>query len=429
MTARAGWTRDDLASALALVAIKLAVSCAILAAGFSHISDDDYARTVIAQTFAHAPRLDPSGTSWLPFPFWVTGAAMMAFGRTLLVARIVAIVLSSLAAVAPFAGARAMGVPRWIAMIGALVAAGSPLSVWLGAATVPEGLTGLVVAGSVFAIASSSPRAWALGALGLFVACLSRYEPWPVALASALVLAWRGARARSAATIALAALAALGPLAWMAWNAHAHGDALHFFARVSAFRRGHAAASLYERLTGYPRALASSFPEALIALLAGLPALRDAALRRAWRLPLALALLSLLALVAGDVRDGAPTHHPERALVAIAVTLVAFGAHGLASWTNGRARPAFGAVCAAWIAATAWRVGDLPGTGADDRAAQIAAGDALRALDVRVEVTPCAYEHFALIAACDAPERVTVLAATGAPVSADCPTVHPSWQR
>ena len=59
----------------------------VLALGFDHVSDDDYARVTIAQSFAHAPRLDPSGTSWLPFPFWALGSVMAVFGRSLEVAR------------------------------------------------------------------------------------------------------------------------------------------------------------------------------------------------------------------------------------------------------------------------------------------------------------------------------------------------------
>ena len=37
----------------------------------------------IAQQFAHAPRVDPSGTSWLPLPFWLSGASMMVLGSGL----------------------------------------------------------------------------------------------------------------------------------------------------------------------------------------------------------------------------------------------------------------------------------------------------------------------------------------------------------
>ena len=45
---------------------------------------------VPAGTTCDWPALDPSGTSWLPFPFWANGAAMMAFGRSLGTAGVVA---------------------------------------------------------------------------------------------------------------------------------------------------------------------------------------------------------------------------------------------------------------------------------------------------------------------------------------------------
>jgi hypothetical protein len=425
VTEREGWARGDVACALALVLVKVVASCSVLAAGFTHISDDDYSRTVIAQTFAHAPRLDPSGTSWLPLPFWVTGAAMAVFGRTLFVSRVVAVVLAALASVAPYAGLRAMGVARWIALLGALVASASPLSVFLGAATVPEGFTGLVLAGSIFALASTSRRAWAFGAVGLLVVCLSRYEPWPVALAAGAVLAWRAVRERRVVVGALAGLAVVGPIAWLVWNAHAHHDALHFFARVSTFRRGHDAVSLGARLFGYPKALITVFPEALIALLAGLFALREPVFRRSWALPVVLVLVSLFALVAGDVRDGAPTHHPERALVAIAALMTAFGVHGVSTWAKGRARVVLGAASAAWVLVATWRAADVPGEGpSEDRSVQIARGESLRGMNAEVEVVPCAYEHFAFIAGYGAPEHVMVLPSDGRPVTEICPTVR-----
>ena len=40
-------------------------------------------------------------------------------------------------------------------------------------------------------------------------------------------------------------------------------------------------------------------------------------------------------------------------------------------------------------------------------------------------LTPCAYEHFALIAAEGEPERFTVLPQAHAPVTAACPRVDP----
>ena len=54
----------------------------------------------------------------------------------------------------------------------------------------------------------------------------------------------------------------------------------------------------------------------------------------------------------------------------------------------------------------------------------IARGLDLRARDVpHVEVTPCAFEHFALLAAWGAPERATVSPRTGQPVTSACPRV------
>src|ERR1700679_1535319 len=83
--------RGELGATFSLVLLKLAVSFWVLRAGFSHVSDDDYARVTIAQAFAHAPTLDPSGTSWLPFPFWLNGTVMAVLGRSLGVARGVAV--------------------------------------------------------------------------------------------------------------------------------------------------------------------------------------------------------------------------------------------------------------------------------------------------------------------------------------------------
>lgn len=84
---RSSLTTADFALAGLLVALKLGIDAWVLRAGFSHVSDDDYARTVIAEQLAHAPRLDPSATSWLPLPFWLEGGVMMVAGRSLGVAR------------------------------------------------------------------------------------------------------------------------------------------------------------------------------------------------------------------------------------------------------------------------------------------------------------------------------------------------------
>src|SRR5438270_8746152 len=88
---------------VALLAALHALACVlVLGLGFDHVSDDDFARVTIAQSFAHSPKLDPSGTSWLPFPFWALGSAMLLAGRSLATARVASIAFASAAAVLPY---------------------------------------------------------------------------------------------------------------------------------------------------------------------------------------------------------------------------------------------------------------------------------------------------------------------------------------
>src|ERR1700722_356883 len=141
--------RERARDALVLMVAKGAVGAWVLRQGFTHISDDDYARTVIAEQLAHAPRLDPSETSWLPLPFWLTGVAMMAAGRTLGVARAVAVVLGAVSVAAPYLAMRAVGVRRGAAFAGAALAMTLPWNAWLGVSMVPEGWFGAIVAAAV----------------------------------------------------------------------------------------------------------------------------------------------------------------------------------------------------------------------------------------------------------------------------------------
>lgn len=408
-------------SSLALAKLLLA-GAALRGTEFAAVSDDDYARVVIAEAFAHTPKLDPSGTSWLPFPFWLNGGAMMVLGRHLAAARAIAVMSGVASVVLAWAGARAAGLTTPRAVLAALLFAATPWAVWLGVATVPEALTaGLVGAGVPLALAEgASPRRRVMGAFCIFLAALSRYEAWPVAAAAVGWLGWLAARrrARPAEVLPAALLLAAGPLAWMAWNAHAHADALHFVARVTRFRRaaGQADGPLLDKLVFYPRALAKDAPEMalfLVATVGGAAWPRT----RARALPIAVVALAVLAfLVVGCVKDGAPTHHPARALVVL-FPLVAIGGVDAMAESLGRlgARAkalamliAVGALGLVW--SPAWRA--PPGTDlASDRSPQVALGLELRARArkgdaPRLRVTPCAYEHFALIAALGAPERV-----------------------
>jgi hypothetical protein len=444
---RSSLTTADFALAGLLVALKLGIDAWVLRAGFSHVSDDDYARTVIAQQFAYAPRLDPSGTSWLPLPFWLAGAWMQALGRSLGAARAIALVLGALVVAAPFAAMRAVHVPRIPATGATAVAMALPWSAWLGAATVPDGWTGALIAAGAIGAIDGRARPWA--AVSLLVASLSRYEAWPACAVFAVLCATRVVGARRARgardgperseagiqrEIALAVVALAGPALWMAWNAHAHGSPLHFIARVTAFRRAIGAADVpwTDKLLGYPRSLAVETPEAAALGFCGFVALlRSDEIRQRWRWATASAFAVLAFLVAGDLGDGAPTHHPARALGAIWWIAAGMGVDALrVALGSLRLSRRTGAIAGAAIAAgwalslpSRWNAG--PGLGdLERRDAQIARGLEMRARGTPLaDITPCQFEHFALIAAWGEPERARVHPRTQAPLTADCPLV------
>jgi hypothetical protein len=428
-------SRARVARLVGLLSLKAAAGAWALHEGFSHVSDDDYARVVIAERFAHAPSFDPSGTSWLPCPFWLQGTAMLALGRTLSTAHAVAW-LSGLASVLiGYAGLRAASVPRATAWVVTALVATSPWNTWLGVATVPEAVTAALAFAGVMTM--SSPRWRLTGALALFLAALSRYEAWPVCgcfAAQSLVAAVRAPSVERRRALVAAAIALAGPCLWMAWNAHAHGSPVHFLTRVAAFHERHAAAiPLAERLLAYPRALVRGAPE--IVALGALGLLGGVEARARWRGPLRTTGLVLAFLEVGEIVGGAPTHHAERALVLVWWVLGGFGVDGVRAFVVRRAwaRPkreawavalavvATGAIVGEWLDRMRAHPAAAP---EEDRTAQVARGLSLRADDTAaVTVVPCAYEHFALMAAFGAPERVTVMPATGQPVTAACPEV------
>ena len=87
------------------------------------ISDDDYSRVVIAARFAAQPSLDPSGTSWLPLPFWLYGVPMALLGDSLTTARGVAFVVGVASAILVWASGRVLGLlPRPALMAGVAAA-------------------------------------------------------------------------------------------------------------------------------------------------------------------------------------------------------------------------------------------------------------------------------------------------------------------
>ncbi len=412
---------------------KLAASVIVLALGFRAVSDDDYARVVIAEQWAHAPHLDPTGTSWLPLPFWVNGSVLAVLGRSLDVARGTALVLGVASSLLVWAAARALAHDRRVAVAGAVLASIFPWSARLGVATVPELPTAALV---LFAAATTVPardgcdRRLA-GAAALLVATLSRYEAWPVALGFAALCAIDATRARGGARLRLGgalALALAGPFAWAAWNDHAHGSATHFLDRVAAYKTalGSSDESLMERLGGYAFSIVVQEPTVaallgaavLVAVVSGRSAPLREGLGRFGR-PLGLAAFLVIALGLAAARDGAPTHHPERAVLFPMLLMALLCAEGWAAAVafptkatavSGQRRAGIAALALASVAASELLLRPPAALqGFVDRRDEVAigrdAGSALERGD-RLLVQVEDYGYLALTAACGRPEQI-----------------------
>lgn len=398
-----------------LASIKIIVSAGVLGSGFRALSDDDFARIVIAERFAAAPSLDPSGTSWLPFPFWVNGSVMLVLGRSVETARAVSFALGVASVLAVWQSGRWLGLGRRAAFAGAAIAAVFPYSAWLGVATVPELPTAAL---ALLGIASLSQPGSArlFGALALTAACLSRYEAWPLAAVFALFTLRDALGARDRRLAAAAALSITGALGWLAHGILSHGDALFFVQRVSEYRRaiGAGGGSTVAALLRYPAMLLRTEPElaafALTSLGASVVLGRIAALRSELRALAAFATL-LAFLVVGDLRDGAATHHGERALLALWLWLALLGAHAFAAaWTAARVRPALIALTGLSLAPTAGLV--RPWYAARDsfidRSHEVAIGAAARRVAGergRLLIDTADFGFYAVMSGFGAPER------------------------
>ncbi len=305
---------------------KTVVSLALLWSGFRSISDDDFSRVAIAQQFAIHPHLDPSGTSWLPLPFWVYGGTMKAFGLSLATAQITAILLGVYAAVGVWLIARSLDLSPRAALLGGLIAACFPHAAHYGVAMVPDYPTAVLALAASATLSLRQGPIRIVGALAACMATLCRYETWPVAMVVtgyAAFDAWHEPRERRW-LVGAVAVAPAGAIAWMLHGVFRHQDALFFVKRVTAYRQALGGTSLpWElRLLKQPWALFTGEPE--LALLAfGLPVVAWLALGRqglrgqAWVRP-TLAIGSVIAfLVVGDLLDGAPTHHEERTLLLV----------------------------------------------------------------------------------------------------------------
>jgi hypothetical protein len=390
-------TRDALGAGVA----KLAVSGAVLALGFRAVSDDDYARLVIAQRFAESPSLDPSGTSWLPLPFWIYGTAFALFGSGLAVARAVALLLGALSVVGVVVAARLLGAGRAGAVVAGLVAALFPWSAWLGAAPLPEAPTaGLLVVG-LATLPHPSLRLRAAGALAVAAACFCRYEAWPVALVVAAFALADARRTRSRELGAVAAVA-LAPIAlWLAHGVARHDDAFFFVRRVAAYRQALGEGEpMVARVVGPLRALVREAPEVVLPLVLGFV---RAGVPAAFRRPLAGAAALVLFLMVGELGGGGPTHHAARALLPAWFLAAAMLGEVVERWLRAHLA-AFGLVLAGTLAALAVRGPKLADFA--DRSDALAIGGKARELGApALLVDTPDYAHLAVTAAYGHPSR------------------------
>ncbi len=396
-----------------LIALRGVATFVVVALGFFAISDDDFARVVIAQSFAENPKLDPSGSSWLPFPFWLNGGAMALFGRHLWVARGVA-VASSLASVAALYGAaRLLDFTRLQAWLAAAAFAVLPYAVWLGYATVPELLSASACLLAAATTSVSSTRARTLGAALLVVATLSRYESWAIALAVGAINALDAVRQKRPSLLLPAALCAAGPLSWMAHGMAHHDSATFFVSRVVDYKRmlGRGSDDLLSSLLHYPRLLVVGEPELMLTTMAALFAVGR--VPRTLIRPLVIGLCLLVFLIYGDARDGAPTHHAERPLLMLwLVACLLLGWALPQVWRQPRRRlavPLFAAVLGL-LARSLWsRRDDFI-----DRRDEVAFGHMLRERlpdSARLLIDLGDYGYFAVIAGFETPSRAHGLAA------------------
>jgi hypothetical protein len=309
---------------------RAAVSSGVGRAGLTALSDDDYARVTIAQRFAGHAKLDPSGTSWLPFPFWATGTLMKLLDPSLDVARLATALLAILATWVLFAAGRLWGFSHKQAFWAAVAVNVLPAAAVLGSFTVPEFPTAALAVFAVVAMtratststSTPTPTWWACAAM--FAATLSRYETWPVAVVVGFYAFRRKDYDTNWKRFAATGLCLAGPLIWILNNRIAHGDALSFLHRVASYRAALGpGAKKPEEESGYLMGLVVGCPAVALAVAAPiflwLRRERGEAkgyLRRF--LPWAIAAGALVAfLLVGEVLGGAPTHHPERALLIV----------------------------------------------------------------------------------------------------------------
>jgi hypothetical protein len=347
---------------------------------------------------------------------------MLLFGHSLLCARILTALLSASCAVLLYLVARRSGLNERAAFLGSTIATLSPLPAIVGSCTVPEWPTAVFCAGALLLVRRPARANLILSAALLFAACLSRYDVWPVSIVLAASV-WFIARRQGQYGLALtqrllfSVSYLLGPILWIAWNAFEHGDPFHFQTRVSSYRSalGYSLGSSCAFVGTYPSALLRADPMLwIVSAFALACAWSRRKELRAWAIS-ALGLLGMVAgLVLAEARGGAPTHHPERALLTVLVVGWLITADLLCTKldTNpARRRAPNFAAAIAFLAVGLRSVQLAPGYGADRRDDERIGSWLSKTTDRSDTITvfPLDYGYFAMKAAFGFPERLIVV--------------------
>jgi len=328
---------------LVVIGARALLSSFLLQRGFRALSDDDYSRVVIAQSFAARPSIDPSGTSWLPFPFWLYGTLMAGIGNSLSVARALGFSIGLLSSGLVWAAARTLGLSRVASVFGSIIAMSVPYSALLGLATTPDVYSAALVLFACATLVRRRSIQRALGAVAISVACLSRYEAWPVALFWSFFTGRDAIRFKLKHFAWLALAAVTAPLLWMLHGLAVHSSALFFVERVTSYQRalGLTSGDALARNFGTPWRLLADAPElwALVLVTAiGSQLTRMGLWSRRWVRPACCVGAMLLFLWLGDLRGSTATHHAGRTLLTAWNLLALLSAASLTRLTKSLAR-------------------------------------------------------------------------------------------
>ena len=334
----------------------------------------------------------------------------------------VAVLLACLSGILLYVVARAVGVSAWAAWIGVLTWTLVPASVFTGAATVPELPTSALCASAILLLRRTDLRSAWLAAGLVLPATLSRYEAWPVAIVLMVANTVVGVRERTmrcvAQRIGPVALACAGPVVWILWNHHAHGNALSFHVRVSNywFLSGGGSQGVWADLRAFVEPLmADGLVLLLVALVAVIGRWGNLRLWRDWMVPGLSCVFLVAALLVAQRGGGAPTHHPERSMLAVwAVGWIAVC--DLLPWQVISSHRVFttGRVVLLVVIATGLstaRLGRLARSYGVNRPDELVVGDWLRnRSEGSVWLAPRDYGYFAILAAMQSGDRVTLAA-------------------